>query len=223
MLSQRTRVAHVLIAVIALSSIGNAAAAQSVTTFQTWPEIDLKWKIRDWTLIIPLSASGKRETDAREAHVGMSFDYSANKFYSYRAGYRYIWSLHDGSHSENRALAEVTTRSYPGGDVALVDRNRVDFRFVNGDYSWRYRNRLRVEKPIKRSGGPVPSVTPYIMEELYYDSRVNYIDRLRINLGAETALGTRNTLDAYVALQNDWKSEPLQRIIAIGLTWGVRL
>ena len=74
------------------------------------------------------------------------------------------------------AVGRVHPRDVKGllGDVLLSDRNRIDLRDIAGEFSWRYRNRLSVEKEF--SIGRV-RVNPYTRFEVYYDSRYDLRSR----------------------------------------------
>jgi hypothetical protein len=98
---------------------------------------------------------------------GFRLDDSKNRPLPVRVGYRYLPSF-DGNPDENRGVVEVTAR-YPLVRGALVsNRSRVDFRFVDDNYMWRYRNRLSVEKEV--SIGRL-RVNPYLRGEIFYDSK----------------------------------------------------
>ena len=67
-------------------------------------------------------------------------DQSKSRLVMLRAGYRYMPSTNGAT--EHRGLLEATA-SYPlVRGVLLSDRNRVDFRFIDGEFAWRYRNRI---------------------------------------------------------------------------------
>jgi hypothetical protein len=53
--------------------------------------------------------------------------------------------------------------------LLLIDRNRLDLRWVDGNFSWRCRNRLTLERHFKMGGNR--ALTPYASGELFYDSR----------------------------------------------------
>ena len=207
------------IVLIVLLSIGAAPIAHCQTSFQTWPELDLTWKLRDaWALYVPISSNGKRETDNREATAGASLERRLSRNVAYALGYRYVWSLaNESPYSENRYLAELTTHAHPGGGMSFNDRNRYEYRVINGETSWRYRNRLRIEKPIERKSNSVSSVTPYGSMEVFYDSRYDFFNRVRVELGAVTALSSRFAIDSYLAFQNDAQTDPPKRVAALGL------
>jgi hypothetical protein len=85
------------------------------------------------------AASLARNAQAYEAQIGAHIDYIPNKHVILRAGYRFGRAV--GSNSdpfkEHRFLTEQTLRKLLQGDLLLSDRNREDFRFVNGDFSFR--------------------------------------------------------------------------------------
>jgi len=83
------------------------------------------------------------------------------------AGYEYLQTDETAKpSSENRLVADFTARSRPPAEFLVTDRNRVEFRWVDGDYSTRYRNRLTVERA-SRIGGL--RLTPYVSAEFFYD------------------------------------------------------
>jgi Protein of unknown function (DUF2490) len=112
-------------------------------------------------------------------------------------------------------LTEQTLRKLLPGDLLLSDRNREDFRFVNGDFSFRYRNRVTIEREfqlMKRT------ITPYASEEVFYDTRYSVWNRNRWAVGVQMSLRRgplrkmlqpkhQAILDLYYMRQNDSRSD----------------
>jgi len=94
----------------------------------------------------------------------------------------------------------------------------VDLRFINGDYSYRYRNRLRLGRTFTFDRWP-PSrtLTPYAMEELGHDSRYDTFNRSRFTAGVETQFTGTVMVDLYVVSHDD-SSASVERLYALGLT-----
>ena len=63
-------------------------------------------------------------------------------------------------------MLAVTPRLRPSARWLLEDRNRVELRWVNGEYSTRYRNRLTVERDFLVHQF---RFTPYVSAEFFYD------------------------------------------------------
>jgi hypothetical protein len=68
--------------------------------------------------------------------------------------------------------------------MLLSDRNRLDLRWVNSVFSWRYRGRLTLEREFHV--GEKRALTPYTSGELYYDSRFEIWNRNRYAFGLQT-------------------------------------
>ena len=141
-----------------------------------------------------------------------------------RAGYRYSFAPGDDPFKEHRILAEQTFRQELPLAILLSDRNREEFRFMNGGFSLRYRNRVRFEREFRVRGR---SFTPYGAVEVFYDTRFDVWNRNRLTAGAQIQLKRgfplirelhprrQVLLDLYYTKQNDSRSQP-QHIHAIG-------
>jgi hypothetical protein len=197
------------------------AAAQE-TAREIWPEIDVWVQLNPKVkLFFPLSVSKSRETEYTEALIGARVDYRFNRYVAARAGYGYIWSISDkdapDQYTEHRPVVELSLHAFPGASIHLIDRSRGDFRFINGDYSWRYRNRLRIERTFTFTNWPpTRTLTPYAMEELGYDSRYDEFNRSRFSAGLETQFTEKVMLDVYLVRQDDTRSS-VERLWALGL------
>jgi Protein of unknown function (DUF2490) len=191
---------------IAMGAACAGPAAAQDTANEVWPEVDVWVQLNPKVkLFFPFSVSKSRETKEREGLIGARVDYRFNRYVSVRAGYGYLWSISPTDpYSEHRPVGEVSLHAFPGASVHLVDRNRVDLRFINGDYSYRYRNRLRLERTFavdRWARGR--TLTPYAMEELGYDSRYDTFNRSRFSLGVETQFTQIVMVDLYVVRQDD--------------------
>ena len=106
----------------------------------------------------------------------------------------------------------------------MSDRNREDFRFVDGEFSLRYRNRVTVEREfhVLRER----TVTPYVSGELFYDTRYGIWNRNRYAVGVQTSLRPGGVLkmllpkrqiilDVYFMRQTDSRSD-LPHVNALG-------
>ena len=194
-------------------------AQEDETRWEVWPEVDVWVQLDErWKLYFPVAMSRAREVDYLEGLVGANVDYRFNHHLSARIGYRYLWAISErdnpDQYQEHRPIAEVTVRVYPGLGITLLDRNRFDLRVINGETSWRYRNRLRAERPFPLASDR--SLTPYAMLEAGYDSRYDEFNRLRLQAGAEYQFSRRAMLDTYYVHQRDDRSS-VPRLNAIGL------
>ena len=216
----------VLILALFFLAIGiqTAKAQEPTTSTEVWPEIDVYIKLKPkWRLFLMGTVSKSvedgelRHADAFESQVGAHIDYIPNPHVMLRAGYRFGTSLgnDEDPFKEHRLLTEQTLRKMLPGDLLVSDRNREDFRFVDGDFSVRYRNRVTIEREFHLFRER--TITPYVSGEIYYDTRSRAWNRNRESVGAQISLrrgplrkmllpDRQVILDLYYMRQNDSRS-----------------
>ena len=221
-----------LVALTVVFSSGGSAQEDSKPLKQIWPEVDVYVSLNEKFRLFFIATTTKVEEtrDNTEAQVGADIDYQLRKKVSLRAGYRHGFSL-SGSDpfNEHRILFEQALRQPLPLHLLLSDRNREELRWVNGDFSARYRNRLTLERTFKVLNR---SVTPYGSAEAVYDSRFKTWNRNRFAVGAQIALKhgaplitlinprRQLVLDVYVMRQNDSRSQP-SRVRALGVAFSI--
>ena len=208
-------------------------AQEPNTRNEFWPEIDVYINVKPKVRLFLLGTVSKsvedgeiRNAQSFEGQVGAHIDYIPSHHIILRAGYRFGTSVGDtdSPYKEHRILTEQTLRKLLPGDLLLSDRNREDFRFVNGDFSFRYRNRVKVEREFDLFKGR--TITPYVSAEIFYDTRSSSWNRNRLAVGFEQSLrrgplrrmllhNRQVILDLYYMRQNDSGSETLH-VNAIG-------
>ena len=200
---------------------GNAQEAQG----EVWPEIDVYINIKPKVRLYLLGTVAKsvedgeiRNAQGYEAQVGVHVDYIPNHHLILRTGYRYGSAIgdNDDGFREHRLITEQTLRKLLPADFLLSDRNREDFRFINGDFSFRYRNRVTIERELPVFKGR--NITPYVSGEIFYDTRFDVWNRNRMAVGIQHTLlrgplqkmllhKRQVVLDLYFMKQNDSRSQ----------------
>jgi hypothetical protein len=134
-------------------------------------------------------------------------DVFRNKYLTFRAGYRYQTSLTNGqSATENRGILEVASRHQLPWQLVVADRNRGEFRFIQGKpFAARYRNRLRLERDLKHGW---LDCTPYIYDEIFYDARYDRWTPNRYGFGVEFPINQHVVLEPYYFRQHGSRSNP---------------
>jgi hypothetical protein len=95
------------------------------------------------------------------------------------------------------------------GGVLVSDRN-----FTNGNASWRYRNKLNLQKTISvHSYHP----SPYASAEFYYNSKFGKWSATTVYAGAIFPLGTKMEIDPYYEHANSTGKRPNVQTNAFGL------
>ena len=114
--------------------------------------------------------------------------------------YEYSHSTEDLSEtSEHRIIVDATPRYLFPSRLLLSDRSRSEFRWVNGDYRFRYRNRLKFERPV--AFGKL-KLTPHGSVEGYWDQHYDRWSKFKWIAGTEIPIGKRASIDAYYEYQH---------------------
>jgi hypothetical protein len=146
-------------------------------------------------------------------------DVFRERYLTFQVGYQRIGIDTAGQVShENRLITQVTGRYPLKSGLVIVDRNRGEFRFrEDRPYSGRYRNRLWLERDFKL--GPI-KFTPFVYDELYYDTRYGAWSVNRLAAGVQVPGGPRMIWEPYVMRQHDMRGSP-RFTNAIGLKLGL--
>lgn len=221
-------------------SLPRADAQEEQTRGELWPEVDAYVRLNSSMKLFGLAAfSAARGEDYSEGQYGIHWDVSWKRRFKplafsrltertadeklrplmFRVGYRYNGTIEDNGDPlrEHRGILETHARWLFPGRVLASDRNRLDLRWIDGVYSWRYRNRLMLEREV--SVGSY-RFTPYASVELYYDSRFDAWNRNRYAVGLQTPLHPHLMLDTYYMRQDDRRSQPAH-VNALGLALNV--
>jgi hypothetical protein len=195
--------------------------ARAETSNQIWPEVDLFVQVDNRTRVQLLAlsriapgsgfasvqAGGQLEFSIRplQAYLFPTIQRSKKERATLAIGYRSGTPIAEGSlggAQENRLLGEATFRLVLPGSILVSDRNRLEGRQLDGDWSWRYRNRLMLERGF--NAGRV-RLAPFASAELFYDSRYHAWNRLRAEAGVdiEELAGRGSVIELYLVRQLD--------------------
>lgn len=203
-------------AFLALVLFASVSGAQEST--EVWPEIDVWVRFTPSTrLLLVGSVTRNRDSEYTEGTLGTHLDFVLNKVLAIRPGYWRIQSISDATepYREDRLMLDAILRAPLPAGFRVVNRNRGEFRDIADEWSARYRNRLRIERPFpKRKIEPLP----YGSVEITFDSRYDAWNRTEYTLGCEFNVGSRSSLDLSIVRQLDPRN-PTKRVSALGITW----
>lgn len=180
---RRRRRFLVPVCTLALCSCAVSRAQSSETVGEFWPTLVAHTQLRPDLRVEAFAGSEKgADYPYQQLFGGAGFGYQRRRLdkphpvnidpdkehqFIFIGGYEYLRTIQSGkTKDEDRLAAEVVFRQRLGPNFLISDRNRVEFRWVNGTYSTRYRNLLTLERDflIRRF-----RFTPYASAEIYYD------------------------------------------------------
>jgi len=203
------------------------ARAQNV---QFLPEIDAHLKLNS-TFRAYLQAKDDREGgDPTQATIGPSLqvylkpliklkkvkafdlDDSKSRLLVLETGYRYITA--PDAPSENRMLVAVTSNFPLKAGFFLSDRNRADLDWKSGIFTWRYRNRLTLDRTFAiRSYHFIP----YVAAEPFYESQYSKWSTTSLYAGSLFPVGKHVQFNIYFEHDNNTGKHPNRQVNSVGL------
>ena len=127
-------------------------------------------------------------------------------------GYRIITA--PNSPAENRWLSAVTFHLPFVAGIVLSDRNRVDLDWKSGAFTWRYRNKLTVERTVSISSY---HLIPYLAAEAFYESQYSKWSTTDLYAGSLFPVGKIVQFDLYYEHENNTGKSPNRQDNFIGL------
>ena len=100
---------------------------------------------------------------------------------------------------EHKVWLELTARYGFKGTLLGSDRSRFEFRWINGDYHWRFRNRLMLERPFEVKKQKF--LSPYLAAEAFWDQRYNKWNIFKFTTGIQIPFIRRSSFDLYYERQ----------------------
>ena len=229
-----------LITAVLVLSGARAVAAQSgsgTVTGVLWPELDLYYQTGQQTRLYGIATYTFSPDSAvvDNAQYGINLDFFLKRVALFdhrpavdalafdrtqpimlRAGYRYGTDLGTSDPvTQNRVLVELSGRVTRGA-FTLADRNGFDFRWTDGVYSTRYRNRVWMEAVLTvHHYQPVP----YADAEWFYSVQNAEWTKVRYEAGVHLPVGTLFAVEPYAAWEDYWDGSPDQRGFGLNLVF----
>jgi hypothetical protein len=144
--------------------------------------------------------------------TAFDLDDSKSRFLVLDFGYRYITA--PDAPPENR-MQEAATMNFPLiAQLHLSDRNRTDLDWKNGVFTWRYRNRLTLERTL-----PIRSyhLIPYVAAEPFYESQYKKWSTTSLYAGCLFPVGKHVQFNTYYEHDNNTGKHPNQQVNSAGL------
>ena len=132
----------------------------------------------------PIFKSFLDELDSDKQHllvIGVTYEYSRG-------------ADHGVTSREHKIMVDGTARWEFPYKLLLSNRNRAEFRWVDGDSRFGYRNRMLMEKAIKIGRR---NIAPYVAAEGMWDQHYARWNQFRYTAGLQVPFIKRTSFDAY--------------------------
>jgi hypothetical protein len=139
-------------------------------------------------------------------------DDSKSRLLVLEVGYRYITA--PDAPSENRMQVAVTSNFPLKAGFSLSDRNRADLDWKSGIFTWRYRNKLTLDRTFAiRSYHFIP----YVAAEPFYESQYSKWSTTSLYAGSLFPVGKHVQFNTYFEHDNNTGKHPNRQVNSVGL------
>jgi hypothetical protein len=199
-------------------------------TFQFLPEVDTYFRVNSNVQVYFQAKQTREGGSPTQAEVGPSvqfylrpwlklknatifdLDEAKKRALVFAVGYRYLPS--PNSPPENRLRLELTSHFPMKAKILISDENRADLNWQSGKFTWRYRNRLTLEKRLAiNSYHPAP----YVSVETFYESQYQKWSTTALYAGCSFPIGKNFQFVPYYEHQNNTGKSPNQQLNQFGL------
>ena len=191
--------------------------------WQLWPE--QKWSVKLSPHVRLVGKSDERFKDDMSTfykqtnNVGCSF--TVLPWLKLEPMYDYEWTekANGDTTVEHRLFLNRTPfRSWR--KIKVEDRNRVEFRHINGVDDWRYRNKPKLSVKI---GDGWYEIEPYVADEVFYGARAGEWTRNRLYLGVEKPLTTELGSELYYMVESNRTGRDWEEFHVLGFAVNLKL
>lgn len=209
------------------------ASAQTQTNStgrEFWPEVDAQFQLpKNWR-VLGFAASKKGEDFSnQEIKSGVELAYQwrnisrphllnidpdKEHMLVFGGGYEYLRTLSGKAKDENRMVLQAISGFRPASRFLVRDRNRVEFRWINGVYSTRYRNQVSADYDITFRNF---RLTPYGSAEIYYDGASSSWNEEQYTAGVKWPIKRTLMFQTYYLRKNCTTCTP-RHLNVFGLT-----
>ncbi len=211
--------------VLAFGALGHAQTSQFL------PEIDAYYKVSSPVRVWLQAKETSEALSPVTAEFGPSLDFSIkspvklqeittfdlddskSRLLIFSIGYRYLPTPNKPPTNRMEPFF-ILNYAVPRIGCLLWDRNRFDLDWQGGGFTWRYRNRVQLERALKL-GSYHP--TAYGSAEFYYTSQYGKWSDTAIYAGVNFPLGQHVQFNPYYEHQNNTGTNPNQQINQFGL------
>jgi hypothetical protein len=206
------------VAVILITLVLPSGMARADDPWESWPEVSAFVGLNPGSrMYLDAAYAQGKESASQALDVAAYYDFSLKPILRPKltqedwARSRYLWARIGYDHvfkgeggvavpPENRGILSIYGRVPLPVDVWLETRVRSDLRWMEGDYSTRYRLRGEFTRELTLRRHPV---TPYLNVEWFYDTRHDGLSRVLFMGGSEFTVDRGFRFELYLARQED--------------------
>jgi Protein of unknown function (DUF2490) len=144
--------------------------------------------------------------------TAFDLDDTKARFIVLEAGYRYLTA--PNTPTDNRMVTDATLNFPLNAGLHISDRNRADLDWKNGSFTWRYRNKLTIQRTFAIHSY---HLIPYLAAEPYYENKYGKWSTTALFAGCLFPVGKHVQFNTYYEHENNTGKQPNQPQNEVGL------
>jgi hypothetical protein len=144
--------------------------------------------------------------------TAFDLDDSKSRALVLEVGYRYIAA--PDAPPENRVVLAATSNFPIKAGFFISDRNRADLDWKSGTFTWRYRNKLTIERTFSIYSY---HLIPYVAAEPFYESQYGKWSTTSLYAGSLFPVGKHVEFNTYYEHDNNTNKHPNKQVSSVGL------
>lgn len=106
--------------------------------------------------------------------------YEINKYFHFELNYKYEREQLNEVWKDEHRLEMIPIITWEWSGYKLNVRNRLEYRSIEGDEKWRWREKLKIKRSVMISDFVF---TPFVSEEIFYDFKLDEFNQNRAAIG----------------------------------------
>lgn len=113
----------------------------------------------------------------------------------------------------------ISIAIWNGMNFKLNVKTRLGYKNINGNTKWTWREKLKIEKPIKV--GPFEFI-PFVSKELIYDFKDDEINQSRLTTGVTKKIIKNFQIDFFYMQKNDKRDSNFPEVSVLGTEFNIK-
>ncbi len=141
------------------------------------------------------------------------------RYFDFELNYKYKRKKTGKEWSEEHRVELIPTINWKLEEYKLNIKNRFEYRSVEGQNKWMWREKLKIKRPIKIG---VFEFTTFVSEEIFYDFKVNEFNQNRVATGLSKMITKNSWIVLYYMRKNNKRDGAWPGVNILGTELGIK-
>lgn len=129
--------------------------------------------------------------------------YKFNKYFDAELNYKYEREKGKIEWSDEHRVEMIGILKWQWSEINFKLRNRLEYRNIEGNDSWRLREKIKLKKAVSVYGF---IFKPYLSEEMFYDFKIGDINQNRFSIGLSKEITSNLEMSVYYLSKSNKKN-----------------